>query len=206
MSPEAAYVLEKPYLKPLPAVLPPVYEVIERVADLSGFVSVDTNRYSVPERLIGRAVSVYKYPGELQIFHRGKLIATHPRILDRRDAKQTLPQHHPKLVRVARRARPEEPLLRAAHPLLDRYVTELTCRDRGGAIRPAQPRRALKRLLEIKRTYPPEAFLAALEQALHFGLFDLGRLEALVLKYVSGEFFALDHAEESGDDPQNTDE
>ena len=84
MSPEAAYVLEKPYLKALPPVLPPVYEVIERVADLSGFVSVDTNRYSVPDRLIGKAVSVYKYPGELQILHRGQLIATHARILDRR--------------------------------------------------------------------------------------------------------------------------
>jgi hypothetical protein len=205
MSPEAAYVLEKPYLKPLPGVLPPVYEVIERVADLCGFVSVDTNRYSVPDRLIGQAVSVYKYPGELQIFRRGQLIATHPRIFDRRDAKQTLPQHHPRLVRAARRARPEEPLLRAAHPLLDQYVTELTRRDRCGATRPVQPRRALKRLLEIKRTYPHEAFLAALEQALRFGLFDLGRLEALVLKYVSGEFFALDTAEEAGDDPQNTD-
>jgi transposase len=204
MSAEAAYVLEKPHLKPLPAVLPPVYEVIERVADLSGFVSVDTNRYSVPDRLIGQAVSVYKYPAELQVFHRGKLIATHPRILDRRDTKHILPQHHPRLVRAARRARPEEPLLRAAHPLLDRYVGELIRRDRGGATRPAQPRRALKRLLEIKRTYPHEAFLAALEQALHFGLFDLGRLEALVLKYISGEFFALDHTEEPDDDPQNT--
>jgi transposase len=206
MSPEAAYVLEKPYLKPLPEVLPPVYEVIERVADLSGFVSVDTNRYSVPDRLIGQAVSVYKYPGELQIFHRGQLIATHARVLDRRDAKQTLPQHHPKWVRAARRARPEEPLLRAAHPLLDRYVTELTRRDRHGATRPVQPRRALKRLLEIKRTYPHAPFLAALEQALRFGLFDLGRLETLVLKYVSGEFFALDNTEEAGHDPENTHE
>src|SRR5262249_32204822 len=43
MSPEAAYVLEKPYLKSLPRVLPPVYEVLERVVDLYGYVSVDTN-------------------------------------------------------------------------------------------------------------------------------------------------------------------
>ena len=33
MSPEAAYVIEKPYLQPLPAVLPPVYEVLDRVVD-----------------------------------------------------------------------------------------------------------------------------------------------------------------------------
>ena len=39
MSAEAAYVLEKPYLIPLPTVLPPVYEVVERTVDLSGYVS-----------------------------------------------------------------------------------------------------------------------------------------------------------------------
>ena len=56
MPPEAAYVLEKPHLLSLPALLPSVYEVFERVVDLYGFVSVDTNRYSVPERLVGQTV------------------------------------------------------------------------------------------------------------------------------------------------------
>ena len=50
----------------------------------------------------------------------------------------------------------------------------------------------LRRLLEMKRTYPSAPFLAAVEQALRFGLFDLGRLEALILKQVAGEFFNLD--------------
>ena len=44
----------------------------------------------------------------------------------------------------------------------------------------------------MQRTYPSTPFLAALAQALQFGLFDLGRLEALILKQVAGEFFALD--------------
>ncbi|HKF98157.1 MAG TPA: hypothetical protein VKB20_07875, partial [Steroidobacteraceae bacterium] len=81
MSPEAAYVMEKPYLQPLPRVLPPVYEVLERVVDLYGYVSVDTNRYSVPERLVGRAMSVYKYPTEIVIYLRGSEICRHPRIM-----------------------------------------------------------------------------------------------------------------------------
>ena len=71
MSPEAAYVIEKPHLQRLPSVLPPVYEVFERSVDLYGYVSVDTNRYSVPERFVGQSVTVYKYPAEMQIFHRG---------------------------------------------------------------------------------------------------------------------------------------
>jgi hypothetical protein len=31
-----------------------------RVVDMHGFVSVDTNRYSVPKRFVGQAVAVYK--------------------------------------------------------------------------------------------------------------------------------------------------
>jgi hypothetical protein len=43
----------------------------------------------------------------------------------------------------------------------------------------------------MKRTYPAGPFIAAIEQALHYGLFDLGRLEDLILKHVAGDFFAL---------------
>jgi hypothetical protein len=63
MSPEAAYVIEKPHLRPLPDVLPPVYDLFERVVDLHGYVSVDTNRYSVPERLVGQSVAVPRFVG-----------------------------------------------------------------------------------------------------------------------------------------------
>src|SRR5438552_8227521 len=85
-SAEDAYRQELPHLRALPAVLPPVYEVLDRVVDLYGFVSVDTNRYSVPERLVGKTVTVYKHYGELQIHHRGAPVATHARLLNQRDA------------------------------------------------------------------------------------------------------------------------
>ena len=51
--------------------------------------------------------------------------------------------------------------------------------------------RGLRRLLEIQRTYPREPFLAAVRQALAFGLYDLGRLEKLILQQVAGNFFSL---------------
>lgn len=191
MSPEAAYVIEKPHLQPLPTALPPVYEVLERTVDLMGFVSVETNRYSVPERLIGKPVRVYLYPSELEILYRATLIATHPRLIGRRDAKHVLPDHHPPMPRARQRQPvPEAQLLRGRHPTLDRYLAALTDRRPGRAVR------ALRRLLEIQRTYPAEPFLAALEQALTFGLFDLGRLERLVLKHVAGDFFALNEDRE----------
>jgi hypothetical protein len=54
----------------------------------------------------------------------------------------------------------------------------------------------LRRLIEMKRTYPAGPFIAAIEQALRYGLFDLGRLEDLILKQVAGDFFALSVGED----------
>jgi transposase len=185
MSPEAAYVMEKPHLVPLPPVLPPVYEVLERVVDLYGYVSVDTNRYSVPERFVGQSVSVYKHAKEIHITRRGAEIARHPRLMGVRDARHTLPGHHRIPVRASRGPALEEQLLRGDYPSLERYAVALKQRAHGRGVR------ALRRLLELKRTYPAGPFLAAIDQALHFGLFDLQRLETLILKHVAGDFFNL---------------
>lgn len=46
-------------------------------------------------------------------------------------------------------------------------------------------------LLHLKRTYPSEAFVAAITRALTYGLYDLNRLEDLILRYVAGDFFNL---------------
>jgi hypothetical protein len=186
-SPEDAYQQELPHLRRPPAVLPPVYEVLDRVVDLYGFVSVDTNRYSVPERLVGRTVTVYKHYAQIDIQHRGVSVAVHPRLIGQRDVRHTLPGHHTVPQRAPREPALEQELLRGEHDVLLRYASALKQRHHHG-----RGVRALRRLLQIKRTYPREPFLAAVEQALKFGLFDLTRLEHLVLKHVAGDFFALD--------------
>jgi hypothetical protein len=170
----------------LPSALPPVYELLERVVDLHGYVSVDTNRYSVPERFVGRSVTVYKYPDDIRITRRGAEIARHPRLIGQRDARHTLAEHHPTPARASRGPALEEKLLRGHHPSLERYAAALKQRAHGRGVR------ALRRLLEMKRTYPAGPFLAAIELALHFGLFDLARLETLILRQVAGDFFDLD--------------
>ena len=49
----------------------------------------------------------------------------------------------------------------------------------------------LRRLLDLKRTYPPAPFQKAVEEALHYGLYDLARLEKMILKNTGGDFFEL---------------
>ena len=80
---------------------------------------------------------------------------------------------------------PQEQALQGRDPLLDRYVAELKKRSPGRGVA------KLRRLLELKRAYPAEPFLAAVAQALEYGLFDLARLERLILERVAGDFFDL---------------
>jgi len=57
-------------------------------------VSIDTNRYSVPWRLIGATVEVLRAGGNWQIRHRGELVAEHP-VLPGRHALSVIPEHGP---------------------------------------------------------------------------------------------------------------
>ena len=188
MSPQAAYVMERPTLLPLPAHIPTVTQIHYRVVDTQGYVHLDTNRYSVPERYLGKKVAVHKQADRVQVYLDQRRIADHARCPGQRDTYVTDPSHHQTLIRsqAPKGPSPQERALVGTHPVLDQYVAALKHRAAGRGL----PK--LRRLLELKRSYPAEPFLAAVEQALHYGLFDLHRLERLVLARVAGDFFHVD--------------
>jgi hypothetical protein len=124
-------------------------------------------------------------PAEIHVCRKDLTIAVHRRLIGQRHVRSILSGHHTIPARQGRGTAAEEALLSGHHPSLDRYAAAL--RQRGNA----GNRRALRRLIEMKRTYPAGPFIAAIEQALRYGLFDLGRLEDLILKQVAGDFFAL---------------
>jgi hypothetical protein len=136
-----------------------------------------------------QSVTVTKTPAQIEVRHKSTTIATHRRVIDQRDTRKVLPGHHTIPVRQGRGTAAEEALLRGHHDSLDRYTAALRWHGRAGN------RRALRRLIEMRRTYPPGPFIAAIEQALRYGLFDLTCLEHLILKQVGGDFFALNTAE-----------
>jgi len=185
MSPEAAYLMEKPYLVSLPPYVPPVYQTLYRTTDVEGYVHVDTNRYSVPERLTSREVEVHKHMDHIEVFFKNQKVADHPRLIDKRETTVTAAGHHEPLHRMRTYEGPciEEKALTGQHEWLDRFVEEVRKRSTGRGVR------SLRRLLELKRTYPAEPFERAVTEALHYGLFDLGRLEQMILSYVAGDFF-----------------
>ena len=201
MSPEAALVLERPYLKPLPPHVPAVFTTAYRIADQEGYVSLDTIRYSVPERLVGKQLEVRKLSTRVQVFFQSRLVADHARVLDARDTRVTDPAHHAPLTRRAAHQGPcpEQVALCGKYPSLDRFVELLKSRSYGRAVLP------MRKLLSLYRSYPERAFRAAIDEALAYGLTDLHRLESLILSRVTADPFRFPDPDE-GDSDDNEDE
>ena len=133
MIPDEAYIIEKPHLIDLPPYQPPVYVVKHRVADVQGYVHLDTNRYSVPESLIGKSLEVQKHWLKVIVYDKNRKVAEHDRILDKKNTRTTLPSHH---VPIRRKKDPkipskEERLLTGEDAFLDAYVAELKKRSHG---------------------------------------------------------------------------
>lgn len=192
MSPDAAYLIEKPHMNPLPVYVPPVYETHYRIVDVAGYVNLETNRYSVPERLIGKQVELHKSWDRVRVFFKQNMVADHSRLIGKRETRITAKGHHPPLNRHKAHtgACEEEKVLRGKWDGLDQYVDELKKRSSGrGVVK-------MRRLLDLRRTYPQEAFRKAIDQALTYGLYDLARLEQMILSYVAGDFFNIDDQED----------
>ena len=103
------FAVEAPQLRPLPAYLPPVYRLHQRIVDLEGYVHVDGSIYSVPYRLIGRPVEVREEKDQVLVFDGPRLVATHRRSRGPGKQRLTDPAHRPRRGRApaaARRARP----------------------------------------------------------------------------------------------------
>ena len=51
---------------------------------------------------------------------------------------------------------------------------------------------ALRQLLRMVREYPREPLLAAIGEASRYGLYDLDRLERMILRRITRDYFLLD--------------
>jgi hypothetical protein len=89
---------------------------------------------------------------------------------------------------------PEEQAIQAAAPEIADYVAAVKQRSR------KVPGIALRQLLRLVREYPREPLLAAVREAARYGLYDLDRLERMILRRVAREYFLLDDGKEPHDD------
>jgi hypothetical protein len=190
------YASERPHLQPLPIYVPDPIEILHRIVDVERFVSVDTNRYSVPCEFIGRTVEVHKSWKQITIYYGGKIVATHNRLIDPADARVLLPEHHFARGESRRRQEklPEEQTLLRIVPEIEQYLADIRKRGRATTL-------TLRRLVRMAQEYPREPFLRALAVATQYGLYDLERLERLILRYIADDFFQLSGAsDDQGED------
>jgi len=165
------------------------------VVDVEGYVSVHANRYSVPPDWIGRQVQVRETKGHIEIEDSRRGHVRHRRIVDPLGHRVTLPEH--RYVRGQTKRpdpAPEERAIAESCPELTDYVAGLKTRSR------KQITLALRQLLRMSREYPRDAFLSAAHEAARYGLYDLDRLERMVLRRIANDYFRLDPQGDDDDD------
>ncbi len=186
--PRELFAIERLHLKPLPTWIPEVYRLYQRLVDLEGYVMLHGNRYSVPLDWMGRRVEVRESRDKIAIQLDARRLVTHRRIAEAEHQRVLLPEHRPPRGQQVPRPdpHPEEKAIVTAVPELAEYVAGLKQRSR------KMVTFALRQLLRLVREYPREPLLGAAREAAHYGLYDLDRLERMILRRVAREYFLLD--------------
>src|SRR5580658_3495121 len=184
--PRELFAVERLHLKPLPAWIPEVYRLHQRTVDVEGYVAVNSIRYSVPVPWIGHRVEVRETRDKIEIEMDARHIVTHDRALTPLSQRVTLAAHRPSRGEgVKRDPHPAEKAIVEAAPETALYVAALKQKSRKVVAL------ALRQLLRLLREYPREPFLAAVREAARYGLYDLDRLERMILRRVARDYFLL---------------
>ena len=109
-------------------------------------------------------------------------------MIDPHHGKTTLPEHRIRRGQGRKRKQPgsEEKVLQEIAPELGPYVEQLKGKGK------KMTTLALRQLLRMVREYPRPPLRAAIERAHRYGLYDLDRVEKLVLRLIADDYFQLD--------------
>ena len=173
-----------------------MYRLHQRTVDVEGYVSLHSIRYSVPVSWIGRRVEVRETKGKIEIELDARHLVAHVRALTPQQQRITLAAHRPPRGEGVKRSdpHPEEQAILHAAPEIEPYVTALKQKARKAVAL------ALRQLLRLLREYPREPFLAAVGEAARYGLYDLDRLERMILRRVARDYFLLGETDSDHDD------
>jgi len=189
--PSELFAVERTALRPLPLWVPNPYELTRRSVDIDGFIIFDTNHYSVHEDWIGEQVEVRATLERLTIDHPRRGTVEHRRLLCPEGRYFTLSEHRrPRTKRPAPTDRELSQIREQAPELID-YAQQLIARGK------KQPTLALRKMLRMISDFPRAPLRAAFTEALHYGLFDLDRVETMVLRRIATDFFHFPGGSES---------
>jgi hypothetical protein len=132
-------------------------------------------------------VEVRETKDKVEIELDARHIVAHVRTVTPQPQRITLAAHRPPRGEGVKRRdpHPEEQAILDAVPEIAGYVSELKQKGRKVVAL------ALRQLLRLLREYPREPFLAAVQEASRYGLYDLDRLERMILRRVARDYFLL---------------
>lgn len=184
-SPRELFVAERPHLIPLPLYVPEVYQIHRRDVDAYGYVHLNAMRYSAPVKALGTSVTVRESDKEVVLMQGHEELARHKKLTGADGHTQSTLPGHERRGKVPRSILPEETRLRELGQEMTDYLTRLKA-ERGG--RYVWSLRKLYGLLCQHRT---DDFLRAVARASEHGLFDVRRIESVLLGELARQEYLL---------------
>lgn len=161
-------------LKPLPQIPYRPYRLLFAKVSKTGFVEIDTNRYSVPSAYCGTTAEVLAYPDHLEIMVKGKHIAYHPRAFTKKQKIEN-PQHRQALLRQTPNFKRQRiyQLLKAMDPSLALFLSQAEQEGQN-------PYQTSYELFKILTTTSKTTFLAAVKEANQLKIYKTSYLHSLL--------------------------
>lgn len=185
-SPKELFVAERPHLAPLPLYVPEVYQIHRRPVNEDGYIRLHEKRYSAPDEALGKTVTVRESDREVILLDGHQELARHPKLAKADPRHQsTLPGHERRRRPRPPTVLPEEARLKALGPAMETYLAKLKSerRYRHGW--------SLRKLYTLLCQYKAEDLLKAVERAGEHGLFDVRRLEGVLLGDLARQEYLL---------------
>ncbi|MGH3574089.1 MAG: IS21 family transposase [Gemmatimonadales bacterium] len=174
--PACRLVTERPLFAPLPSLRPSFGRVTTRKVDKLSCVRFGSARYSVPNRLIGRAVEVRAADGAVRVVHLGEIVATHALVApgeasvidDHYGGPRRAPQRKPRPKTSAERA------ICGLGPLGEAFIKGAAA---AGVTKLGSE---LADIAALEASHGREALTAALGRAVHFGRWRAGDVRSIL--------------------------
>lgn len=183
-SPLELFAAEKSRLTPLPLYVPEVYSIWQRTVDTYGYVSLHAMKYPVPASYIGKSVIARETKDWVIILDGSKEIASHPKKVE--GAPQALIHF---LAPIPRRQKhgqcAEESKLKALGEETQSYLETLKS-ERG-----SRYIWSVKKLYQLLCQYKAEDLKAAITLAAQHCLFDVRRIETILLQNIAQRDYFL---------------
>lgn len=175
---------EKNSLVPLPLFIPEPYCLYLRTVTVEGYVCIKTNRYSVPDKYIGMKVNIRETKDRIYILDCGRIVTVHEKVYGS-NRRVTLKEHRKKCSfgGTKKQASSEEEMLRKSSPVIAELIKKI--KEKCGS-KMTVP---IRKLYSLYMDYPSDVLCSSIEKALKYGLYDLERIEKMVLKNLYGNYF-----------------